>query len=95
MAAYAFVGIDINPSIEIALNRKGRIINARGLDEEGKEILEEVDVRKMDSTEGVKAIITKSIEMNYLETDNKNQITVYAVLNNKSNEDFKDLIEKF
>ncbi|NLM43983.1 MAG: anti-sigma factor domain-containing protein, partial [Clostridiales bacterium] len=94
MAAYAFVGIDINPSIEIALNRKGRIINARGLDEEGKEILEEVDVRKMDSTEGVKAIITKSIEMNYLETDNKNQITVYAVLNNKSNEDGKELIEK-
>lgn len=94
MAAYAYVGIDINPSIEIALNKKGRIINARGLDEEGKEILEEVNVKNMDSMEGVKAIITKSIEMNYLEAENKNQITVYAVLNNKNSGDGKELVEK-
>jgi len=94
MAAYAYVGIDINPSIEIALNKKGRIINARGLDEEGKEILEEINVKNMDSMEGVKAIITKSIEMNYLEAENKNQITVYAVLNNKNSGDGKELVEK-
>lgn len=94
MATYAYVGIDINPSIEIALNKKGRIINARGLDEEGKEILEEVNVKNMDSMEGVKAIITKSIEMNYLEAENKNKITVYAVLNNKNSEGGKELVEK-
>lgn len=94
IAAYAYVGIDINPSIEIALNKKGRIINARGLDEEGKEILEEVDVEKMDSVDGVKAIITKTIEKNYLEDGNTNDITVYAIMDQKDSKKGNQLVEK-
>lgn len=94
IAAYAYVGIDINPSIEIALNKKGRIIDARGLDEEGKEILQEIDVRKMESVEGVKAIITKSIEMNYIEDGNTNEITVYAVTDEKNTKAGNEIVQK-
>ncbi|SHI60238.1 anti-sigma factor domain-containing protein [Lutispora thermophila] len=94
IAAYAYVGIDINPSIEIALNKKGKIINARGLDEEGKEILKNVDVQKMDSVDGVKAIITKTIEMNYLEEGNTNEITVYAIMDQKGSDNGNQLVEK-
>lgn len=94
IAAYAYVGIDINPSIELVLNRKGRIINARGLDEEGKEVLQEIDVRKMESVDGVKAIITKTIEMNYIEEDNTNEITIYAVTDEKNSEDGNKIVEK-
>lgn len=94
IAAYAYVGIDINPSIEIALNKKGRIVGSRGLDEEGKELLEKINIIKMDSTEGVKQIIAKTIDMNYLDKDDNNEITLYAIMKKENNQGGNELIEK-
>lgn len=94
IAAYAYVGIDMNPSVEIALNKKGQIIKARGLDQEGREILEEIDIRKMDSVEGVKKIIAKTIDMDFLGKEDVNEITVYAVMEREDNKGGNELIQK-
>ncbi|MDD2482259.1 MAG: anti-sigma factor domain-containing protein, partial [Lutispora sp.] len=94
IAAYAYVGIDINPSIEMALNKKGKIINIRGLDEEGKELLEEIDLKKMDSVDGIKQIIAKTIDMDYLESGDSNKITVYAVMEKENSKGGSELIQK-
>lgn len=79
-AAYAYVGIDINPSIEISLNKKEQIIGVRGIDEEGEKIVSGLNINKMKGTEGVKEIIKKAIEENYLSPVSNNEITVYTIM---------------
>ncbi len=93
IAAYAYVGIDINPSIELALNKKGIIIGSRGLDEEGKELLDKINIKKMDGVEGVKQIIAKTIDMNYLDKDDSNEITLYAIMEKENHQSGNELIE--
>lgn len=90
-AAYAYVGIDMNPSIEISLNKKEQIIGVRGIDEEGKKIISELDINKMTGTEGVKKIIKKAIDENYLKPDSNNKITVYTIME-KNNDSMGNVI---
>lgn len=90
-AAYAYVGVDINPSIEISLNKKEKIIGVRGIDEEGKKIASELSINKMESTEGIKEIIKKAIDENYLNPDSTNKITVYTIME-KSDDNMGDII---
>ena len=90
-AAYAYVGVDINPSIEISLNKKEKIIAVRGIDEEGKKIASELSINMMEGTEGVKKIIKKVIDEKYLNPDSTNKITVYTIME-KSNDNMGDII---
>ncbi len=83
--AYAYVGIDINPNIELALNKKEKIIGVRGIDEEGKKIVSELNINKMNGTDGVKEIIKKAIDKNYLKPDSNNEIIVYAIMDKSNN----------
>lgn len=94
IAAYAYVGIDINPSIEIVLNKKGKIIKSRGLDADGKTLLNQIDIKKMDSMDGVKKFIEKTISMGYLNKEKGNDITVYAVMEKDNNGSGIELAQK-
>lgn len=44
MAPVAHVGIDVNPSFELSLNRFDRVVQARAVDEEAAEVLGQVDI---------------------------------------------------
>lgn len=44
MAPVAHVGIDVNPSFELSLNRFDRVVQARAVDEEAAEVLERIDI---------------------------------------------------
>lgn len=93
-AAYAYVGIDINPSIELSLNKKEQIIGVRGIDEEGKKIVSGLKINKMRSTEGVKEIIKKAIEENYLGPDSNNEITVYTIMEKNNDTVGNEIVNK-
>lgn len=43
-AAAAYVNIDINPSVELTLNRRDRVIATYAFDEDGDQILQEMDL---------------------------------------------------
>lgn len=93
-AAYAYVGININPSIEISLNKKEQIIGVRGIDEEGKKIVSGLNINKMKGTEGVKEIIKKAIEENYLSQDSNNEITVYTIMEKNNDTIGNEIVNK-
>lgn len=40
----AYVGIDVNPSIELAVNRFDRVVGARGVNDDGADVLQGADV---------------------------------------------------
>lgn len=53
---YAYVGIDVNPSIELGINRFDRVADTRSYNEDGAELLQAVDVAGMSYEEALDAL---------------------------------------
>ena len=53
----AKISIDINPSIELGVNRFDRVVSAEGLNEDGDKVLESLSLRFMDYDEEVAEIL--------------------------------------
>ncbi len=72
--AAAYLTIDINPSIELAVSTAGKVISARAMDEEGERILAEVKVKGRDLREAVGLIVAQAVTDNYIEESGDNVI---------------------
>lgn len=66
---YSYVDIDINPSIELAVNVYDRIIGAEALNEDGEKLLEDKDLRHKKLDIGVSELLSRAVEQGYLEAD--------------------------
>lgn len=51
------ISIDINPSVELDLNRFDRVISVKSYNEDGRELLASVDIKFMDYSEAVSQIV--------------------------------------
>ena len=71
----SIIDFDVNPSIELKTNKKEEIIEANALNEEGKTILKDMDLEKVDLDVGVNAIIGSMLKNNYI-TEAQNSILV-------------------
>ena len=76
----SIIDFDVNPSIEIKTNKKEEIIEVNALNDEGKIILEGMDLEKVDLDVGVNAIIGSMLKNGYI-TEAQNSILV-SVKNN-------------
>lgn len=56
----AAIAIDVNPSLELAVNRFDAVVGVRGYNEEGRSIADEVDVRFMNYEDAVEAVLESS-----------------------------------
>ena len=74
-AAYAVVGLDVNPSIELVVDSREKVIRAEGINEEGKKILSDMDLRKTDLNVACNAILGKMLKEGYL-SDQSNSVLV-------------------
>lgn len=72
--AAAYLTIDINPSIELAVSTDKRVVSARGLNSDGEKILSEVKTRGRDLPEAVKLIIAQAVTDQYLKSQDDNVI---------------------
>ena len=71
------IGLDVNPSIEISVNRKDEILEAEPLNGDGAEVLADMDLDGVDLNIGVNAIIGSMVRCGYLdELDNAILVTV-------------------
>jgi len=73
-SAAAYLTIDINPSIELAVSSKGKVISASALDNEGGRILAEVKLKGRDLSEAVELIVAQAVTDNYIEESGDNVI---------------------
>lgn len=71
---YAYIGIDINPSIEIATNIYDRIIRAEGLNDDGTKIAGLSACMNKKLKDGIGKIIDVAVEEGYLKKDASNTI---------------------
>lgn len=85
MQAYAwiqtpisYVGIDVNPSMELALNRLDRVVFASSYNDEGAEILDGLRLRGKKYTDAIKIIMESRTMSTYLTDDPELLFTVAA-----------------
>ena len=79
----AYVDIDVNPSMELALNRYGRVIAASAYNDDGVELLARVSVKNKEYKEALRLLINEMYLEGYiqkaelfsltLQTDEENQ----------------------
>lgn len=72
----AYVDIDVNPSIELGLNRFDRVVSARGLNEDGESVLAATDVTWMGYEDAVRALAEGMEAAGYLTEDSAVSVTV-------------------
>lgn len=87
----AYVDIDINPSIELGVNRWNKIVTAKGYNEEGINILEAKDILNQEVSQGVKIIINTAKEQGYLSKPEGAAVLVASV---GSDEGKRELLTK-
>lgn len=79
----SYVSIDINPSIELVLNRFNRVIETNAYNDDGTEITEAVDVSNMDYEEAIEKIIASEEFSGYLTDEYE---LVFTVISDKQEE---------
>ncbi|MCI9488910.1 MAG: hypothetical protein HFG97_02635 [Dorea sp.] len=79
----SYVSIDVNPSIELALNRSNRVISAAAYNIEGEEILEGLSLRWKKYSEAIHTVIESEGMSVYLSGEGELVLTVAADENHR------------
>lgn len=71
------IGIDVNPSIEISINKKQKVLSVQALNADGQEILADMDLTGTDLNVAVNAVVGSMVTHGYLDDlDNAILVTV-------------------
>ena len=71
------IGIDVNPSVELSINRKNKVLEAKPLNEDARVIIEGMELEGIDLNTAVNAVIGSMVTHGYLdELDNAILVTV-------------------
>ncbi len=79
-----YVSIDINPSVEIALNAMNRVVGVEAANQDGAAILENARIRNRSVESAVQALVQNAVQLGYVAGDGS---TVIAVMSESENGD--------
>lgn len=72
----AYVNVDINPSLELGINSQGIVMEANGLNEDGKKLLEKMELFGLPVEEAIEKITTQAVEAKYLSPEKENTVLI-------------------
>lgn len=82
----ALVSIDINPSIEISINKEEQIVSVQAKNEDGIKLLNKLDLTQKKLADGVNEIVLTAKEMGFI-SESKKIVLVSAALYHSTGED--------
>ncbi len=84
MQPTAYIGVDVNPSVELSLNRENKVLSAQAYNEDGKRILENIDLKGLYYQEAIDVLLKQERIDGYLDGD------VYAVFSIQSDDEAQE-----
>lgn len=79
------ITIDINPSIELYVNRWNKIIKVVPLNDDGKNLVNELSIKNLDISNGIEKIYEKCKSENYITEDYKKDKAINIEVSNLKN----------
>jgi hypothetical protein len=73
---YSYVGVDINPSVELTANIYDRIIRVEALNEDGQRLLKSENLVNLKVGEGVAELLSTAHEQGYLKSGDENAVVL-------------------
>lgn len=74
----SFVSVDLNPSIELSLNRLDRVIGWKAYNKESEEILNSIKIKNKKYDEALETLITNEMFDRYIKDNSYISFTVYS-----------------
>ena len=72
--SFAVVGIDVNPSVELSVNRSDRVVAVNTLNDEGEELVSEMDLKGSDINVACNALIGAMLTHGYLTNESNSML---------------------
>ncbi len=77
----SFISIDVNPSIELSINRFGRVVSAKAYNEDGRNIIEQVPLKNVSYMQAIVKLLEDESCRGFL---NKDSYLVFTVISDQS-----------
>lgn len=74
----AFVGIDVNPSIELGVNRFGHVVSEQAFNEDGQKVLEETSFKGMAYDEAIDVLSNNKVFLSYISDESLVEVSVVS-----------------
>lgn len=74
--AVAYVTVDINPSIELGLDKDDKVILFKALNKEGNQILDNIDILNLPVENAIELITEEAIKEKYLSSNKENTVLI-------------------
>ncbi|AGK98550.1 anti-sigma-I factor RsgI family protein [Clostridium pasteurianum] len=80
----SYLSLDINPSVELGINTFGRVVKAEGYNNDGKNILNGINVKGSDITTAVDTLVTSAVKNGYIAKDGSTVISFTSETDDKN-----------
>lgn len=77
----SYISIDVNPSIELGINRFGKVVSADAYNEDGQDILQHVSLENISYTQAINRLLKDESDHHYLGNDS---LLVFTVISDHS-----------
>jgi hypothetical protein len=84
---YGYIGVDINPSVEFEIKKNHRVLKMRPLNEEGKQLIRELDINDKKIEDAVSELIGKSIDMGFIESVDERIVLISGALKDEKSKE--------
>jgi len=81
-ASETYVTVDINPSVELVINQREKVIYVNALNEDAEVLLLDLDLIGLDVDDAMDLIIEKSIALGYIDVDAEETIVSVSTASN-------------
>lgn len=90
---YSYVSVDINPSLELAVNRFDKVIKVHAFNQDAEKLLETVkDIKNKNVDTAMEEILNGAADEGYIKKNESNSVMI--VVSSSSKKEEKDLSEK-
>ncbi|WP_411678131.1 hypothetical protein [Caproicibacter sp.] len=96
---YTYVSLDVNPSIEYSVNRFGRVLSAKAVDQDAVKVLEQLRLQNQSIDDAVRSTVQQISQEGYFQPDDPGGIMIATYSDNETSAeelatDLKDTAEQ-